>query len=322
MELNTSEITPRSSLWEVLQETGKIIVGQRAPLREVLVSILAGGHILLEGVPGIAKTTMVKTLAKVMGAQYNRIQFTPDLMPSDVIGTNVFNLANQQFEFHPGPIFTDLLLADEINRTPPKTQAALLEAMQERQVTTDGKIHPLSPAFTVVATQNPVEYEGTYPLPEAQLDRFLMKVRIGYPSVLEERELLTRYHNGFDPEDYNGLGVRTVLDLNGLEEERKKISQVKIEDRLFDYLQAIVTQTRESANITLGASPRAAVGLLLCAKASAVLSGRDFLIPDDIKTMAYPVLRHRILLKPESEIEGVTTEDEIRNILNTVEVPR
>jgi len=307
---------------ELEQEVGKVIVGQVEVVEQVFASILSGGHILLEGVPGIAKTLIVKTMARTLGASFSRIQFTPDLMPSDVVGTNVFNLATQMFDFHPGPIFGDLILADEINRTPPKTQAALLEAMEERQVTVDGKTRPLSSIFTVIATQNPVEYEGTYPLPEAQLDRFLLKVTMGYPSAGEEIDILRRHHGGFSALDLDSLGVKEVLAAARVEELRAEVERVRVEDDLFGYVQQVILETRQSPNVVLGASPRAAVALLLCSKTHATLRGRDFVIPDDVKVMAYPVLRHRLILRPESELEGVDADDEIRNILGRVKVPR
>jgi MoxR-like ATPase len=303
-------------------EVRKVIVGQAEVLEQVFVAVLSGGHILLEGVPGIAKTLMVKTMARTMGARFNRIQFTPDLMPSDVVGTNVFNLATQTFDFHPGPIFGDLVLADEINRTPPKTQAALLEAMEERQVTVDGKSRPLSDIFTVIATQNPVEYEGTYPLPEAQLDRFLLKVTMTYPSPEEEIDILRRHHGGFNVLDLDALGVSEVLNSERVAELRKQVEAVRVEDDLFGYVQKVILETRRSPNVVLGASPRAAVALLLCSKSHAALRGRDFVIPDDVKATAYPVLRHRLIMRPESELEGLNTDDEIRNILGRIKVPR
>jgi MoxR-like ATPase len=303
-------------------EVGKVIVGQLEAVEQIFTAILTGGHVLLEGVPGIAKTLIVKTVARTLGASFSRIQFTPDLMPSDVIGTNVFNLATQRFDFHPGPVFADLILADEINRTPPKTQSALLEAMEERQVTVDGDTRPLSEIFTVIATQNPVEYEGTYPLPEAQLDRFLLKVKMGYPTPEEEESVLRRYHAGFDAHDLEKLGVNEVLSLTRVRELREQTTGIQVEDDIFGYVEEVVLESRRSPNVVLGASPRAAVSLLLSAKAHAAIRGRGFVIPDDVKFMAQPVLRHRLILRPESELEGVTTDDEIRNILGRVKVPR
>jgi MoxR-like ATPase len=310
------------SFQELAQEIEKVIVGQLEVVEQVFVAILSGGHVLLEGVPGIAKTLIVKTLARTLGASFSRIQFTPDLMPSDVIGTNVFNLATQRFDFHRGPVFADLILADEINRTPPKTQSALLEAMEERQVTVDGDTRSLSEIFTVIATQNPVEYEGTYPLPEAQLDRFLLKVKIGYPTPEEEETVLRRHHHGFNVRDLGKLGVREVLSVSHVGGLRETAIQVAVEDDLFRYIEAVVLESRRSPNVVLGASPRAAVALLLCAKAHAAMRGRDFVIPDDVKFMALPVLRHRLILRAEAELEGVNTDDEIRNILGRIKVPR
>jgi len=303
-------------------EAGKVIVGQAEVVEQIFIAVLTGGHVLLEGVPGTAKTLMVKTLARTLGASFRRIQFTPDLMPSDVIGTNVFNLATQKFDFHPGPVFADLILADEINRTPPKTQSALLEAMEERQVTVDGDTRLLSEIFTVIATQNPVEYEGTYPLPEAQLDRFLLKVRIGYPAPEEEEAVLRRHHVGFDVRDLGKLGVTEVLSVDTVRELREEVRRIRVEDDLFRYVEQLALESRRSPNVVLGASPRAAVALLLSAKAHAGLRGRDFVIPDDVKYAAFPVLRHRLILRPEAELEGVNTDDEVRNILGRVKVPR
>jgi len=303
-------------------EMAKAIVGQDETVEGLLTGLYAEGHVLLEGVPGLAKTLMVKALAAAIGAGFKRIQFTPDLMPADVIGTNVFDLRTSEFRPRHGPVFTDLLLADEINRTPPKTQAALLEAMEERQVTIDGEPFPLSPLFTVFATQNPIEYEGTYPLPEAQLDRFLLKLAIAYPSAQEEEELLHRYQSGFKPHDLTALGLRRVADLETIRRCREEIARVVVEDGVVSYLDRLVRATRTSVQVSLGGSPRAAVALLLAAKAAAAMAGRGFVVPDDIQRLAYPVLRHRLILRPEAEIEGLQADDIIRGIIAETKVPR
>jgi len=310
------------ALARVRSEIGKAVVGQQAVVGELLAAFVAGGHVLLEGVPGVAKTLLAKTLARCLDLSFARIQFTPDLMPADILGTSLWRPAEQRFQLSKGPIFTEVLLADEINRTPPKTQAALLEAMEERQVTIDGVPHPLGRHFFVVATQNPLELEGTYPLPEAQTDRFLMKVRIGYPAASEEIEILKRAHQGFDSHDLDRLGVSRVLTREGADGLRQAASAVKVEDSLFKYVSELCRATRSSPRVRIGASPRAAVALLLASKAYAALSGKGYLTPDDVKTMARPVLRHRLILKSEAEIEGLTVEDAIGGLLDEVAVPR
>jgi MoxR-like ATPase len=278
--------------------------------------------VLLEGVPGIAKTLMVKALARILGWQFTRIQFTPDLMPADVTGTNVFNLATSTFAFRPGPVFTDLLLADEINRTPPKTQAALLEAMEERQVTIDGAAHPLSPFFMVLATQNPIEYEGTYPLPEAQLDRFMLKIVIGYPSAEEEREIVSRWQAGFDAHRLDEINLNPLNSKDEIVGCRRLIRHVMVEEGIQQYIVELVRRTRQTLSVTWGASPRGAVALLRSSKALAAVRGRGFVTPDDVRDIAKPVLRHRIILRSEAEIEGIQPDDAIEEILSSVEVPR
>ena len=305
---------------QIRTELSKVIVGQDAIVDNVLISLLAGGHLLLEGVPGLAKTLLVKTLARALNVAFKRIQFTPDLMPSDVIGTNVFNIKDSSFILRRGPIFTGLLLADEINRTPPKTQAALLEAMQERQVTIDGEKHALPEVFMVCATQNPIEYEGTYPLPEAQLDRFLLKAVMSYPTAEQEVEILRR-----PPLDLAGrddVDISVVAGPQEIMQMRAQVHAVRVEEKIFSYVAEICRASRESPQVLLGASPRAAQGLLLCSRVSAALYGRDFITPDDVKFVATPVLRHRLILKPDAEIEGLTPDQAVASIVSKVQVPR
>lgn len=302
-------------------ELSRVIVGQRDVIDQLLIVLVCGGHTIIEGVPGLAKTLTVKSLARVCGLHFNRVQCTPDLMPADIIGTNVFNLADSTFRLHRGPVFTDLLLVDEINRTPPRTQSALLEAMEERQVTIDGVRHPLSENFTVLATQNPIEFEGTYPLPEAQLDRFLLKIRISYPSADEEAAILSRYEEGFDPRRLDDIALVPFAP-SLLADARREVEKVKAEPSLYPYMVSVVRRTRDWPAISVGASPRAAVGLLYVARALAAMDGRDYLLPDDVKAAALPVLRHRIMLKPEAELEALTTDQVIEQVLTTVEVPK
>jgi MoxR-like ATPase len=306
----------------ILNELRKTIVGQEDAIEQILVAVLAEGHALLEGVPGTAKTLMVKTLAQILGAEFSRIQFTPDLMPSDITGTNVFNMQSSQFSLRQGPIFTDLLLADEINRTPPKTQAALLEAMEERQATIDGERHPLSPMFTVLATENPIEYEGTYPLPEAQLDRFLMKILIDYPEEQAEREIVARWNSGFNSHHLDKVHIQALPHATAVQQCREEVRAMRMEPGVQKYIVDIVRKTRSHPTILYGASPRASVALLLCAKALAAIRGRDFPTPDDVRDIAPPVLRHRLALRAEAELEGATQDAVISEILKAVEVPR
>lgn len=308
---------------EVIQkEMAKAVVGQMEVINLILVALMARGHVLMEGVPGTAKTLMVKALARTLDCDFKRIQFTPDLMPSDIIGTNVFNLKDGSFELRKGPIFTDLLLADEVNRTPPKTQAGLLEAMEERQATIDNQTYNLPPMFMVFATQNPVEYEGTYPLPEAQLDRFMLKIAIDYPSQLEENEILTKYHHGFDAHALEDADISEVANYDIICQCREAVRDVVVDESIINYISEITRQTRRMPHFLLGGSPRASIALLLCSKAVAAIRGREYITPDDVKSLALPVLRHRVILKAESEIEGITADDVLRNILDSVEVPR
>jgi len=306
----------------VLSELGKAVIGQDAVMEQLAVALLSGGHALLEGVPGTGKTLLARALAGATGTQFRRIQFTPDLMPADVLGVNIYNTATGEFLFRPGPVFADILLADEINRAPAKTQSALLEAMQEKQVTIDGVSHPLSAVFTVFATQNPVEFEGTYPLPEAQVDRFMLKILIVYPGEESEGQILDKVEGGFDSSNLTTAGLKAVLDPTRVAGLRAAVRRVRVEELVRRYITKIVRHTRSMPEVTLGASPRAAVMLMLSAKARAVLSGREFVTPDDVKSMALPVLRHRLTLRPEVEVEGRTADDCIRQLLLKIEVPR
>jgi len=303
-------------------ELAKVIVGQDDVIEQILVAFLAEGHALLEGVPGTAKTLLVKTLARIAGAKFSRIQFTPDLMPSDITGTNVYNMQTSKFSVRPGPIFTDILLADEINRTPPKTQSALLEAMEERQATIDGKRYLLSPVFTVLATENPIEYEGTYPLPEAQLDRFLLKILIGYPGREDELAVVSRWDEGFNARNLDAVGIVPLQDKEAIAKCRAEVTSIRTEQGIRDYIVGVVQKTREHPTILYGASPRASVALLLCSKALAAIRGRDFPTPDDVRDIAMPVLRHRVSLRAEAELDGATPDAVISDIIRTVEIPR
>ena len=311
-----------STTAHILNELRKTIVGQDEVIEQILVTLYAEGHALIEGVPGTAKTLAVKTLAHIIGARFSRIQFTPDLMPSDITGTNVFNMQTSQFSLRQGPIFTDILLADEINRTPPKTQAALLESMEERQTTIDGERYPLSPLFTVLATENPIEYEGTYPLPEAQLDRFLMKILIGYPDADEEGEIVARWDAGFNSRHLQDVHIDQLPDADAILKCRKEVSEMRMEHGVQKYVVEIVRRTREHPNLLYGASPRASVALLLCSKALAAIRGREFPTPDDVRDVALPVMRHRLTLRAEAELDGATADAVISDIVRTIEVPR
>jgi MoxR-like ATPase len=315
------DYTPQT-VAHILNELRKTIVGQDEVIEQIIVAVLAEGHALLEGVPGTAKTLTVKTLAQILGARFSRIQFTPDLMPSDITGTNVFNMQSSEFSLRHGPIFTDILLADEINRTPPKTQAALLEAMEERQTTIDGERHQLSPIFTVLATENPIEYEGTYPLPEAQLDRFLLKILIDYPAVDDELEIVARWDAGFNSHHLERLDIQPLPDPSAIQHCRAEVRSMRMEPGVQKYIVEIVRKSRNHPTILYGASPRASIALLLCSKALAAVRGREFPTPDDVRDIAMPVLRHRLALRAEAELEGATTDAVISDILKTVEVPR
>ena len=315
--------TVQATLTKARAEVGKVIIGQRPVIDQCLIAIFTGQHILIEGVPGVAKTLLVRTLAKVLGCDFGRIQFTPDLMPSDITGTNVFNLKEGDFHLVHGPIFTSFLLADEINRAPAKTQSALLQAMQERQVTIDGVNHGLPSNFTVFATQNPVEYEGTYPLPEAQKDRFLLRVDMDYPDRSEELDLALQSLGDESPEQRLESGaVEAVLDEASLARLRVALQAVTVRDELTGYVVDLVRASRESESIQVGAGPRATQALLLSSRALAAIEGRDFVTPDDVRAMAVPVLSHRIVLRPEYEIEGVTVAEALGKLLQAVEVPR
>ena len=303
-------------------EIAKAVVGQDTTVELILVALFAGGHILLEGPPGTAKTLSIRALAMALDLRFGRVQFTPDLMPTDLTGVNILDETKKEFVYHPGPIFADLLLADEINRAPAKTQAALLEAMQERQVTVDGVTRPLPAGFTVFASQNPVEYEGTYPLPEAQLDRFLLKIVIDYPGAEAERAILDRYAGGFSADRAESYGVRPLLAAGDVVGLRQAAAAVHVEPTVRDYVTRIVRSTREEPSFALGASPRAGVALFLASRAEALLSGRDFVTPDDVKSLALPVLRHRVLLTPEAEVEGQRVDDRLRGLLQTLPAPR
>lgn len=303
------------------QESSKVIVGQKEFRDHCLITLLCRGHALLEGVPGVAKTLLVKTLSRILGLEFQRVQCTSDLMPADIIGTNILNMATSSFNLHKGPVFTDLLLVDEINRMPPRTQAALLECMEEYQVTIDGTRYQLPAEFSVFATQNPIEFEGTYPLPEAQLDRFLLKIRVGYPAANDEVQMLTNVQNGFEARDLDSMGLVT-LPAGLLAEAQRDVKSVRVEPALFNYIVQIARRTRDWPSLSLGASPRAAISLMVVARAIAAMDARDYVIPDDVKAAAPPVLRHRVVLKPEADLEGLTADLIIADVLRAVEVPK
>ncbi len=304
------------------KEIGKVIVGQEEAIDLMLAALLVKGHVLLEGVPGTAKTLTVKTVAEIIGAGFRRIQMTPDLMPSDVLGTTIFDAKSGTFHVHKGPIFSDLVLVDEINRAPAKTQSALLECMEEHQVTIEGQKFSLSSIFTVMATQNPLEYEGTYPLPEAQLDRFLFKIILDYPSEDAEREILTKFESGFRSDAIESVGLEHIATVEEIQQCREILKNIQTKDAVRDYVAEIVRATRTWSDIQIGGGIRASIGLLLASKAAALMNGRAFVTPDDVKMMVFPVLRHRIILRPEAEIEGITPDDALEAILSRIKVPR
>ncbi len=312
----------RAATERLRAEVHKVVVGQDRALDLLLVALLSDGHVLVEGVPGVAKTLLARAFATALGIGFGRIQFTPDLMPGDVLGTNLFNFQTNAFVLTKGPIFADVLVADEINRTPPKTQAALLQAMQERAVTIDGTTHVLSPAFMVIATQNPIEQEGTYPLPEAQLDRFLFKVDVGYPSRDEERDMVRVHGHRTATPPISEFGLAPVASLEGLGAMRRAVAAIRLEEPVVDYVVDLVRATRGRPELLAGASPRAANMLATAARAHAAVQGRGFVIPDDVKALALPVLRHRVVLAPGAEVEGLTADAAVRRVVEEVEAPR
>jgi len=320
--LEPDEATQQGAAAQALiAQLGGVVLGQPDALRDAVAALVARGHVLLEGVPGTAKTLLVRALSLALGLEFRRIQFTPDLMPSDITGVNLLS-GQSTFSFRPGPIFGDLVLGDEINRAPAKTQAALLEAMQERRVTVDGTSHPLPEGFTVFATQNPIEFEGTYPLPEAELDRFLVKVLVGYPEQEVEQGILRRVLEGFEADLPASYGITRVADRNVLATLRSACRRVRVEPSLVQYVVAVVRATRSAPVLTLGASPRGSVALLKMAQASALLDGRSYAVPDDVKTLAPAVLRHRVSVAPELELEGVTPDAALKGIIEKIDVPR
>jgi MoxR-like ATPase len=325
---NIAELSPETAertgarVRELMEQVNRVVLGQEEVVTQMLVTLFAGGHALLEGVPGTAKTLAIQCVARALDARFSRVQFTPDLMPTDVTGVNVFDERSRDFVFRPGPIFADIVLADEINRAPAKTQSALLEALQERQVTVDGKSHPLSRVFTVFASQNPIEYEGTYPLPEAALDRFALKIQIGYPSEAMEVGILDRYAGGFDAAEPESFGIVPVLGEDELYRLRLLVRAVRVEPEVRRYVVALVRRTREDPSLLLGASPRAAVALFRTAQAHALISGRDYVVPDDVKDLAVPALRHRVILSPEAQVEGVKSDHRVESAIATVPAPK
>lgn len=324
MENNTNSRTDLTSLNDSIEkvksEIKKIIVGQEKTIELLLTAIFADGHVLIEGVPGIAKTLTAKILAKTISADFSRIQFTPDLMPSDILGTSIFNMKSSEFEFKKGPVFSNIILIDEINRSPAKTQAALFEVMEEKQITIDGATYKLNEPFIVFATQNPIEHEGTYKLPEAQLDRFLFKIEMSYPEIEEEIKMLLEYNNRKSLNDLSN--INPVFTQASLKDYRSIIRSIHIEEKIASYITSIVAQTRKSGDLYLGASPRASIAIMMGAKSLAAIRGRDYVIPDDVKEICFPALRHRMILTAEKEMEGKTIDEIIKQILNRVEVPR
>ncbi len=318
---NKLDVTPLTTVVEnVKRELGKIIIGQENMIELMITAMFSGGHVLLEGVPGIAKTLSAKLLAKSVNVDFNRIQFTPDLMPTDVVGTTIYNLKTSDFTFSPGPIFSNIVLIDEINRAPAKTQSALFEVMEEFQVTVDGKTYPMEFPFFVLATQNPIEQEGTYKLPEAQLDRFLFKINLEYPNLEEEKQILKRFRKDFKVVQADS--IKPVCTSEEIRNCQKIVEEVFCKDELLDYIAEIIHNTRNNGDLFLGASPRASLAIMRASKAMAAINGRDFVTPDDIQSVAYPVLNHRIILTPEREMEGFTTKEVIELIIKKIEVPR
>jgi MoxR-like ATPase len=305
-----------------MDEIGKVIIGQVELVEGALIALFCEGSVLIEGAPGLGKTLLVNTLSRVVSCGFNRVQFTPDLMPSDLTGNSIYDMSEKKFRFRKGPLFTNLLLADEVNRSPPKTQSALLEVMQEAQITVDGTTYKLDRPFLVLATQNPLEHEGTYPLPEAQIDRFMFKLLVDYPAPAEEVEILNHYANGRDPRTLSGFDINPVLSAADVLEIQQAVGQVIIEPKIIDYIANIVGKTRDWHSVSIGASPRAGVSMLLSGRTMAACRGRDFVTPDDVKEVAMWVLRHRLRLRPEAELEGSTADEVVRNILDSVEVPR
>lgn len=324
IEENSQERTDLAEFSEkvsqIKREISRVVVGQHEAIDLLLTAILADGHVLIEGVPGVAKTLLARLMSRLIDARFSRIQFTPDLMPSDVLGTTVFNMKSSEFEFHKGPVFSDLVLVDEINRSPAKTQAALFEVMEERQVTIDGSTHRMGSIYTIIATQNPVEQEGTYRLPEAQLDRFLFKIHMGYPSVDEEVDILKRHQDNVKLTKLEE--IKPVLSIDELLKMREKLQSVYVEESLLRYIATIIQQTRTSKAVYLGASPRAAVAMLNASKASALLNGRDFVTPEDIKFVTPSILQHRLILTAEAEMEGYTAQKVAQKLIDKVEVPK
>lgn len=308
------------SIKSIRAEIGKVIVGQEQMIDLLTTAILADGHVLIEGVPGVAKTLTSKLLSRVLDVKFSRIQFTPDLMPSDVLGTSVYNVKKSEFEFRAGPIFSNIVLIDEINRSPAKTQSALFEVMEERQVTIDGTTYPMAPPYIVIATQNPIEHEGTYRLPEAQLDRFLFKINVGYPTLEQETAIIEGHHQRKNHKALEEVNI--VLTADKIKSYREAVQKIHIDVNLMKYIAQIISETRNNPALFLGASPRASVALLNSAKAYAALNGRDFTTPEDIKFVALPVLRHRVILTPDREMEGITADEVVRQIIDKVEVPR
>jgi len=320
--LTDDEVQQFSGTFAAIEaEIGRVLLGQEDIIRMALVALFARGHVLLEGPPGIGKTLLARTLSRALGVSFKRIQFTPDLMPSDVTGGNIYNQAENQFVFHAGPVFTEILLADEINRAPAKTQAALLEAMGDRQVTIDGQTRPLPSTFFTLATQNPIESEGTYPLPEAQLDRFLLKLLLDHPAETIEVTLLEHYLEGFDASDLDAVGLKSVVDAAGISRLSAQCRRVRVDQDILEYIAKVVGRTRSHHSVDLGASPRASIALLLCSQVLAMSAGRSFVVPDDVKELAPAVLRHRFLLQPDAELEGISADDVVLNVLADVPVP-